>query len=80
MAFRLQSAQIRGARGALDWSMLDLAKAAGLSVSTIQRAEKGRSEIISGAVYSSLQTAFEMAGVRFLEDEGEGAGLRVRQS
>ena len=79
MALQLQSAQIRGARGALDWSMMDLAKAAGLSVSTIQRAEKGRSEDVSSAVCSRLQIAFNTAGVRFLEDEGEGAGLRFRQ-
>ncbi len=77
MAERLLPAQIRGARGALDWSMLDLARAAGLSISTVQRAEDSRSEPVSGAVHSSLQTAFEMAGIRFLHDDGEGSGIRI---
>ena len=77
MAERLLPAQIRGARGALDWSMVDLARATGLSISTVQRAEDSRSEGVSLAVYSSLQRAFEMAGIRFVPDNGEGSGIRL---
>jgi hypothetical protein len=37
----MSPAQVRGARGMLDWSMLDLAAAAQVSVSTIKRIEDG---------------------------------------
>lgn len=68
--------QIRGARGLLGWSMLDLAKAAALSVATIRRLETqppGRTETATGAI----KRAFEGAGIQFLDD-GEGMGVRLR--
>ncbi|MBH0619546.1 hypothetical protein I3A86_26010, partial [Salmonella enterica] len=66
MPNRLIAAQIRGARGMLDWSMIDLAKAAGVSVSTVKRAEEVESQPVSDKAFLTIQEAFEAAGVRFL--------------
>ena len=69
--------QIRGARAMLGWSIVDLARATGLSVATVTRAEEGAlqqaSALTSGAIIASL----EAAGIRFLPDDGDGAGLRL---
>ena len=75
----LTPAQIRGARGMLDWSMVDLAKAASVSVSTVKRAEQNELRPISVGVYRTIQAALETAGVRVLADTGEGIGLRLQR-
>lgn len=77
-SIRLTPGQLKGARGMLDWSRLDLAAAAGLSVSTVKRAEDAAPEVVSGHVLGILQNAFERAGVSFLADDGGGPGLRLR--
>lgn len=74
---RITPAQTRGARGMLDWSMLDLAKAAGLSVSTVKRMEAAGPQPLSDDVFLLVRAALEGAGVRFLPDDGEGAGMRL---
>lgn len=63
----------------LDWSMLDLAKAAQVSVSTVKRFEGGGSQAVSDEVVALMQRATEAAGIRFLADDGEGPGLRLRR-
>ena len=63
---RITPAQIRGARGMLAWSMLDLARASSLSVSTIKRAELVGSQPVSGDALLLIRTALERAGVSFL--------------
>ena len=78
MADRITPAQMRGARGMLDWSMLDLAKAAGVSVSTVKRIEMAAPQSISDGTFATIQAAFEAAGVRFLVDLKEGVGLRLQ--
>lgn len=75
MAEPITPAQVRGARGMLNWSMMDLANAAGISVSTVKRLELAQPQPVSGAVFATVQAAFERAGVRFLADVGEGVGL-----
>ncbi len=70
-------AQIRGARGMLDWSMTDLAKASGVSVSTVKRVGDGRMALVSPTTVSQIRGALEAAGVEFLGDEGSGPGMRV---
>ena len=74
---RLLPSQMRGARGMLGWSMLDLAKAAGVSISTVKRLEDGSAEIDSDRLSVSVQGAFEAAGIRFFLDEQTEAGLRL---
>ncbi len=78
MPHMLLPAQIRGARGMLDWSILDLAQAAQVSVSTVKRVEEMDTQPVSDDTRSKIQGALERAGVRFLDDVGEGTGLRVR--
>lgn len=64
----------------LDWSMADLAKAARLSLSTVQRFERGPPAAVSREVHLSILGAFETAGVLFLNDDGDGYGLRLRSA
>ena len=78
MPDRITPAQIRGARGMLDWSMVQLAGAAQLSVSTIKRMEMAEPQPISDAAFRSVRGAFEAAGVQFLNDNGAGHGVRLR--
>ena len=73
----LSFAQIRGARGMLDWSMLDLARAARVSLSTIQRIEDVEPQPVSEDTRALIQGALEGAGVRFLTDDGDGAGIQL---
>lgn len=69
--------QIRGARAMLDWSMVDLANAARVSVSTVKRIEDGSSESGSDRVFALIQDALETEGARFLPDDGDGPGVRL---
>ncbi|MBX3489185.1 helix-turn-helix transcriptional regulator [Parvibaculum sp.] len=75
----LHSAQIRAARGLLDWSRDDLARKAGLGLSTVQRMERG-SGIAQGHAGNlwRLQQALEAAGVTFTPpDAAGGPGVRL---
>ena len=74
----ISAAQVRAARGLLDWSMVDLAKAARVSVSTVKRFEDGQLAPVSDETVALMQDAFETEGVRFLSDDGSGPGLRYR--
>lgn len=72
--------QVKAARALLAWSQGDLAKASGVSEPTIARLEAvdgpvgGRAD--TGA---KLQAALEAAGVIFIEQNGEGPGVRLRK-
>ena len=74
---RLTPGQIRGARAMLDWSMIDLARAVRMSVSTIKRIEDGRPETVSDRVVAVIRAGLEAEGVRFLPDDGYGPGMRL---
>jgi predicted transcriptional regulator len=75
----LQTAQIRAARALLGWNQAELAKTAGVSIATIRRIEAQKGPV--GGYVSTLvriQTAFEDAGIRFLDsDAGGGIGVRL---
>ncbi len=71
--------QIRGARAMLDWSMTDLSTAARVSVSTVQRAEERQPQAASNSARAAIQTALEVCGVKFLPDDGDGPGLRLKR-
>jgi transcriptional regulator with XRE-family HTH domain len=73
----LTGAQIRMGRAFLRWSIADLAKAAGVGQSTIERmeADDGFPAARGGnieAVYKTLVAA----GVTFLPETDEGVGVR----
>lgn len=69
-------AQIRGARGMLGWSLMDLARAAGVSVLTVKRIGDARA-VVTPATVGIVQGALESAGIEFLGDEENGRGMRL---
>ena len=74
-------AQLRAARALLGWSQEELASASGVSKPTIARLELGESGTVGGYVGTreKLKAALEAAGVIFVEENGEGPGVRLRK-
>jgi transcriptional regulator with XRE-family HTH domain len=66
------------ARGALQLGVRELALAAGLSAMTVTRFENGHSRGSDDTI-EKLQRALESAGVIFVEENGEGPGVRLRK-
>lgn len=64
------SAQIRAARGFLDWSQGKLAEAAGISLPTIKRMESKGLEACSYGNVKAVQQALEGAGIVFTSEGG----------
>jgi transcriptional regulator with XRE-family HTH domain len=81
MGFRsLTSAQIRAARALIRWSAEDLARQTALSVATIRRAELAEHETsMTEANDLAVRRALETAGVEFIDENGGGAGVRLRR-
>ncbi len=76
----LSSAQIRAARSLIRWSAEDLAVKASLSVATIRRAELTDNETsMTAANDLAVRRALEVAGVEFIDENGGGAGVRLRK-
>ena len=75
----LTSAQIRAARALIRWSAEDLAKESGVGVTTIRRAEIDQTSM---TVPNDLavRRALEGAGVQFIDGNGGGPGVRLRDS
>jgi transcriptional regulator with XRE-family HTH domain len=75
----LEAAQIRAARALLGWRQEDLSKASGVGTATIQRIEKSGQTVTGYAsTLVRIQSAFEQAGIQFLdEDAAGGIGLRI---
>ena len=73
-------AQIRAARSMLELSQPDLAASAGVSVSTLKRAEGKIQPPASKDAVASIRTALEAAGVEFIEENGGGAGVRMKKT
>lgn len=75
----LTGAQIRAARGVLNWSVRDLAETAKVSGSTIRRLEESDGSASPGeAAIAPIRHAFEEAGIEFLFPEEGKPGLRPR--
>lgn len=74
----MTSAQVRAARGLLNWTVRDLAERAGVHRNTVTNVETGK---YGGtlAVVSSMRAALESAGVVFIEENGGGPGVRLRE-
>lgn len=73
------SAQIRAARSLMGASQPDIAKAAGVSVSTLKRAEGTIQPPASDDAVAKIVSALEAAGVIFVAENGEGPGVRLRK-
>lgn len=70
--------QCRAARGLLDWSQQDLADAAGVGVVTVRQIEAGITEP-RRATLQAVRHALVEAGVEFIDENGGGAGVRMRR-
>jgi hypothetical protein len=76
----LTSAQIRAARSLIRWSAEELARNSSLSVATIRRAELADDETsMTAANDLAVRRALETAGVEFIDENGGGAGVRLRK-
>jgi ribosome-binding protein aMBF1 (putative translation factor) len=75
----LTSAQIRAARALLRWSAAELAKKAALGANTIRRAEVAERISLTPANQMAIRRALEAAGVEFIDQNGGGAGVRLRK-
>jgi len=65
------------ARAALNWTVRDLASRAGVGINTVTRFEKGSEALVSTA--EKLRRALEEAGIIFIEQNGEGPGVRLKR-
>lgn len=76
----ISSAQLRAARALLRWSALDLANASKVGVAPIRRVEVIDGEIpVTSANAAALRRALEAPGVEFIDENGGGAGVRLRK-
>jgi transcriptional regulator with XRE-family HTH domain len=65
----ITTAQIRGARGILNWSQTDLAERTGISATSIGSIENGQSTPRANTL-QTIQKAFENGGIEFLGTDG----------
>lgn len=73
----ITSAQIRAARGILNWSRKDLAEHSGVSFASMMRLESFEGVPASNfKTLESVKQAFEKAGVEFIGTPEDGAGVR----
>ena len=72
-------AQVRAARSLLGLSREQLAEASGVPLRTVARLELGEGSPQKRTL-AAIRAALEAAGVIFLEENGGGAGVRLRKS
>jgi len=72
------SAQVRMARAALNWTVRELAEAAGLHRNTINNIEVGRF-VGDPDTLISIEKVLTAAGVEFINENGGGPGVRLRK-
>jgi hypothetical protein len=76
----LTSAQIRAARALIRWSAEELAQQSALGLATIRRAELADHKTsMTAANDLAVRRALENAGVEFIDENGGGAGVRLRK-
>ena len=68
----------RAARGLLGWNQDSLAKVARVGLNTLRNFEAGRSAPMTNNLVA-IQVALEAAGISFIPENGEGAGVRLRK-
>ena len=73
------AAQLRAARALLHWSAADLSRISAVSLRTIRRAElpEPTGELTTANEFA-LKRALESAGVEFIDENGGGVGVRLR--
>ena len=76
----LTGAQLRAARALLRWRAEDLATNSKVGVATVRRAEAIDGETgLTAANAAAVRLALESAGVIFVDENGEGPGVRLRK-
>ena len=76
----LTGEQIRGARGLARMEQAELAERAGLSAQTVKRLEKTAGPVAANTTTeAAIRRAFDQAGVIFIDENGEGPGVRLRK-
>ncbi len=76
----ITSEQVRAARALLRWEQKDLAATSGISLPSIKRLETIPGALAAqGRTIDALKAALEAAGVIFVEENGEGPGVRLRK-
>lgn len=72
----MNAIQSKMGRAALGWGVRDLAKAAEVSADTVSRLERG--EELMPRTVTAIRSALEAAGVVFIDQNGQGPGVRLR--
>jgi transcriptional regulator with XRE-family HTH domain len=75
----IEAAQVRAARALIGWSQMELANAAGVPVSIVERFEAGAPDHVADEAIDKMRAALEAAGVAFIPKNGGGAGVRLRK-
>jgi transcriptional regulator with XRE-family HTH domain len=73
----MKAVQVKMARVAVGWGVRDLAKKAGVAANTVTRIENGADA--KQSTMDRLQQALESAGVEFIDENGGGPGVRLRE-
>jgi transcriptional regulator with XRE-family HTH domain len=73
----MKAIQLRMARAAIGWGVRELAKKADVTANTVTRIENGADA--KQSTIDKLRRALEEAGIEFLEENGGGAGVRLRK-
>lgn len=74
----LLAAQCRAARALLDWSQADLAEISKVATKTLADFERGH-RVPYVRTLADIRKALENAGVVFVEENGEGPGVRLQK-
>lgn len=74
----LTPAQCRAGRALVELSQSQLAEQAKVGLSTVRNFEAGRSMPVVNNL-AAIKAALETAGVIFVEENGEGPGVRLRK-
>ncbi len=73
----INPAQCRAARALVDWSQDQLSAASAVSISALRNFEAGRSNPTRNNL-AAIRAALEAAGVEFIDQNGHGPGVRLR--
>jgi transcriptional regulator with XRE-family HTH domain len=72
--------QVKAARALLGWSQADLAERSGVSEPTVARLESVDGELGGReGTTDKIRGAIESAGIRFIDENGGGSGVRLRK-
>jgi hypothetical protein len=76
----LTSEMIRAARALLRWEQRDLSDASEVSLPTIKRLEAKPGNLLAHrSTVAAIRSAFQRAGIEFIDENGGGAGVRLRK-